>query len=285
MATTVFESVPFARAHTHNSAQHRRDQQTHLAPHYRPLALLSFLLFAACSSHAVPIAPKITSNHATPNLAVLYDEIAPRLISGGTFVYFVPFPTIGDANAQTPEVWRDCSVRVLVSAVGLEQAQLVNNSLKSLPVTISYAQTGDSCLAMSSLRYLLSRIGTVLVSTNDFDPYDILRTRARDPVLASQIQAQFTNSQPDATKLMVGSRMAQQVAPHPVLASLAPGESAIFVESGADHPILLARLTPYQWAEMAHYWRHRAARANITARSVSRKQASPSIHTAPSDSH
>jgi hypothetical protein len=239
---------------------------------FRPLLLLLFFLVMSVSStHARPQGKNLNLGSKLPNLASLYDVVAPKLISGGAFVYIVPFPTVGDADAQNPDVWRDCTDKALVSAEGLEQARRVNRALKSLPVTISYAQTGDSCLAMSSLGYLLSGIATVVVTTSDFDPYGILRTRAKDPVLASQIQAQFTNGRPDETKLMVGSRMASQVAPHPVLADLSPGESAIFIESGTDYPTLLARLTPQQWAEMANYWHNRVSIAGKRVSSARRK--------------
>jgi len=258
--TPNFEHQLPIPARINGSAPHPPNHGTIVALAKPLLALSLLLLLAMWSSHAAALAPALKPKWAIPNLAIFYDEIAPKLISGGAFVYVVPFSTVGDIDAQNPEMWRDCTGKVLVSATGLEQARLVNSALKSLPVTISYGQTGDSCWAMSSLRYLLSGIGAVLVTTNDFDPYEILRTRGtKDAVLASLIQAQFTHGQSNATKLMVGARMAKQVAPHPVLADLAPGESAIFVESGTDYPTLLARLTPHQWAEMAQYWRNRSA--------------------------
>ncbi len=219
------------------------------------------LIAASLSQMAVAEAAPRTraGSYEPPGLAVLYEEVGRQLVSGGAYVYVVPFQTIGQRNTTSASAWQDCSPDAFINTSGQEQAAAINGALKSMGIWIGYAQSAEFCLPMSARSYVLAGIGTVLVPTSDFDPYEMQASRnIPSAVLRSKILAQFKNGQRDATKLMVGSPLEPKIAPHPVLAELAPGDSAIFVDDGEDTPKLIARLTPKQWSEMATYWKNRA---------------------------
>jgi hypothetical protein len=209
-----------------------------------------------------------------PPLAVLYDDVIARLTSGKTYVYVVPFETLSKGSQDDEASWNDCIYAGLTSERGLNDAASINRVFRQLSLSVTYAQASSSCLALNARSYVLSGVPTVYVETEDFDPYSMLkRLNIPDGVLRTRIQGQFTNGHDGAVKLMVGARMAPEVAPHPVLADLDPGDAAIFIEDGSDTPKLIARLRPAQWKELADYamtkkrLRERAARNAASAKS------------------
>jgi hypothetical protein len=192
---------------------------------------------------------------STPTLAVLYDELVPKLKAGGVYIYITPLQTVSGISILAPERWRDCTSKSLISVDGQRDASRIHSAIKKLGLHVSYAQSADACVALSTRTFILNGIPTVLATSPELDPEEIQLARPiPKSVVRALIEGQFKNGQADAVKLMVGAPLGISITPHPVLSLLGLGETAVFADEGSDAPKLLARLTPKQWAEMADYW-------------------------------
>lgn len=222
---------------------------------------LLLLLTLVLSAHSALALSSPQAGQNKPTLAVLYDDLVPRLQAGGLYLYITPLQTVSGNSVLAPQNWRDCTSKSLISQEGQRDASRIHSAIKKLGLHVSYAQSADACVALSTRTFILNGIPTVLATSPELDPEEIQLARPiPKSVVRALIEGQFKNGQADAIKLMIGAPLGSGIAPHPVLSLLGPGDTAVFADDGSDAPKLLARLTPKQWVEMAQYWERRQLR-------------------------
>lgn len=191
----------------------------------------------------------------TPRLAVLYDSVISELHRGGTVVYFVPFHTTGADQRDQANWWKECPLSRMISAEGMEQARKVHQATRTLQLNIQFVESAETCTALSTKTYVVGNRWVRFFVTPDLNPPDV-QLAAGLPRSAVQVHilAHFQTTIADSVKLLFGDTIPREHSPHPVLADLQQGESAIFRNSPSGELVLLARLNWRQWHEMASYF-------------------------------
>lgn len=245
---------------------------------YSVVALLIMLLntnavFATNEKNVANMAKRSApASIAKPPLAVLYDALVPRLLGGGLVLYVVPFETIGEDRADLPNWWRECPYTKQISPNGIRQAQTVGRAISNLSAPFGLIQSSEVCTSLSTTTFV-ARNKTRIFQTPDLNPVFLQRQAGlKDAVVKVKIQSHFeagiwrgTNS------LLSGFQLTPETAPHPVLAELAAGESAIFEVTPVGEVILLARLNWRQWEEMSEYMVAKLNNAGHKRRAIAKK--------------
>jgi hypothetical protein len=215
-----------------------------------------------------------------PPLTVLYDSVISELHRGGTVVYFVPFLTTGVDQRDKPNWWKECPYSRMISAEGIEQARVVHRATHTLKLNIQFVESAESCTALSTKTYVVGQRWVRSFVTPDLNPPDVQRAaglpRGAVPL---HILSHFQTTIADSVKMLFGDTIPREYAPHPVLADLAEGESAIFRNNPDGELVLLARLNWRQWDEMASYY------AATQRKKPSLKQPQPATAAAPKASN
>jgi len=196
-----------------------------------------------------------TRQPSTPTLAVLYDDLIPELQRGGTAIYFVPFDTIGEDQTGTPDWWKQCTLSRMISKAGIDQALAVRRAIARLQLNIQFAESGEHCASLSTYSYLLGNQSVRFFVTPDLNPVEVQRLAGmRDQTIEVHVLGHLQTVIADSVKILSGVKLPLSASPHPVLADLAPAESAIFRSTPNGELTLLARLNWHQWEEMADYY-------------------------------
>ncbi len=190
-----------------------------------------------------------------PPLAVLYDSLVPRLLGGGLVMYFVPFNTVGEDQTDQPNWWKECPYTKMISPQGVREAKAVGRALSSLSAPIGLVQSSEVCTALTTATFLLGNPSIRIFHTPDLNPVDLQRQAGlKEQVIQVKIESHLqagiwkgTNS------VLSGFKLTPETAPHPVLAELGSGDSAVFEVKPSGEIILLARLNWRQWEEMTNY--------------------------------
>lgn len=189
-----------------------------------------------------------------PSLAVLYETIAPQIYRGNVAIYFVPFHTEGADQIDTPEWWKHCPLSKSISASGMQQAGLVSRSLRTLNPTIGIVASSKLCVALSTASFIVGNPAVPIIHTPDLDPVGIQKFSGHnDMIIHSLISARIQTGFENTVTILSGFQVPIAAAPHPVLADLQSGESAIFKNLPNGEIELLARLSWKQWKEMSDY--------------------------------
>jgi hypothetical protein len=190
-----------------------------------------------------------------PNLASLYDVLAPKLIEGSLFMYIVPPNGAGPDDTSQPNWWKTCVYTSPISEEGIKMAGVIRRSLTKLGVKVGFVNTGESCRALSLASFFTGHAGNLnLFVTPDLDGPEIQRiNKIPDGVVEQRVLSYFRARIPNFLTINVGAKLTPTTAPHPVMTDLSPGESALFEVSQSGALILAAKLNWQQWDEMARY--------------------------------
>jgi hypothetical protein len=228
---------------------------------FRSLRCFYFVLFAisawvvTASTNVYAVKPnEAASRSAVPALALLYQDVARELLRGGTYIYFVPFETIGDDQKDKTDWWKHCALSRALSPEGMRQAQYVNRAIKRLGLRLAYAGTSQLCVALTTASFVSSGIPIQILPTPDLDPVELQRlSTSNDELIKVRLLSHFQTGQPDTIKIISSFPFSKDIAPHPVIGDLQSGDSAIFRSNNLGEPELIARLTWSQWDEMSTY--------------------------------
>jgi hypothetical protein len=208
-----------------------------------------------------PAAPPITLPADAPNLAVLYETLARQIRRGDVILYIVPFSSSGNELRSGGKWWMTCTTMPKVNAEGQRQAKAIHQSLALFSAPLGLVWSSEVCMSMTSASYVAGPLAARIHSTPDLNPVELQRQDgAWDGVISERIRSKFGATIAGKNNILSGHKVPLELAPHPVLASLETGDSALFT-LGADGTLdLLARLTWSQWREMHDYILRQALR-------------------------
>jgi hypothetical protein len=227
----------------------------------RTLFFLLFLLFfVTANAFSEPTTAKqgnvdfLPSNYKTPNLAILYEPLAKELRAGGLLVYFVPLNASGRDHVETDEWWKHCPLSRTVDDIGIMQARTISRAMQNLGLQIGNVESSDLCMTLTSTTLIMSNPSIKIYINQSLNPYEIQKkTEPNDRTLKATMGALFQFGYQGRIGVRVGFALPASVAPHPVIAELQPGDSAIFRPHPSGEPELVARLSWQQWDEMSKY--------------------------------
>jgi hypothetical protein len=210
------------------------------------------------------------AGHHEPNLAILYDQVIAELKRGETAVFFVPLDTAGIDQTDQPEWWKNCTLTRIISAHGMEQAAAVKRAILQLGLQIDFVVSSELCSALSTYTFVLgnNRLHRFFIIP-DLNPLEVRpRSALNDSIAEAQLRSHIQNLWVDSVKFLFGSPLPLSAAPHPVIADLSPGESAIFKAPRDAELVLVARLNWRQWEEMGNYFVAKRGTPPKTAKKV-----------------
>jgi hypothetical protein len=193
-----------------------------------------------------------------PTLAALYDELIPSLRKGQEhlFIYVVPPETIESRDRTIPEWWKNCVLGGMLTEEGRLRAQRLGDAIRKLDIPIGMVRTSEVCVTLDVAKQMVGNVTFPLYPTPDLNPAEIQKIQfnhSDDVARAHQWSVFLIGSVKETNTIVVGQKEKPEVAVHPILSQLEPGETAIFAPSPKEGLVLKARLTVGQWQEMARY--------------------------------
>jgi hypothetical protein len=232
------------------------------------IRIVTYYLLLGLVAFAVTAESKTSEKGNTPNLAILYDVIAPKLAEGSLFIYIVPVSTTGEYDTTQRDWWKVCAGTKALSEQGIQEAKTINRSLAKLNSVVGIVHSGELCTSQNVAMLVAGRRHNIYI-TPDLDPSEIQkRTGISDAIIRLRITSHFLARWHGMTTLLFGDGLTEASAPHPIMANLSPGETAIFEPTSLGELQLIARLNWRQWEEMANYI---SKLKTVTVRTIAQK--------------
>jgi hypothetical protein len=230
------------------------------------MILIKYFLFVfmACflcifSSYAAPRQSAILK----PSIAVLYDDLSQRLREGGYTLYFVPPGLNGEDKVDIPEWWKQCPFSTMLSVDGINRAKVIRRSFDQIGLQIGLVRSSQHCAAMSTATFLSNNPSKNIYPVLDLNLASIQKQYegVNDAVIKVRHHSNFMlGTWLGTNTLVVGHPLTLANAPHPVMADLNEGDSAIFKLGEDGELTLYAKLNWQQWQEMGNYVQRKGMR-------------------------
>jgi hypothetical protein len=207
-------------------------------------------------------AAEAANKFSRPDLAVLYDELILALSKGENVIYVAAPPS---KIERAPEFdkglwWKECNGTTQLSDQGREDATTLGRAIHKIGFRYYTVKISEECLTLEVASLMFRSPDTPFVRTTDLNPAEYQRKQFSyiDDVIKLQIRGAIVSGfTVDENSFMISHRQPQEVALHPVMADLNPGDTAIFSLSTSGDLTLRARLNIHQWSEMADYAKHK----------------------------